>query len=577
MLALGNILKILMVIVYVKFTIAIPSSISANQEGGFVQKLSKSIEKQSLKINPHLTWLKDDLKDFYENNSYETVWFDEDGDIKKDLDDFVKIIISSEREGLEPERYQIKQILEASVNIQDEDNIIANELRFTNLIMNFIKDLKVGRVHPSDNFRGLDLPIRARKISEDFKKVIEDDITNSEEFFKVFAPKHLQYLLLRYHLAKFLEKAKNDNFEKIPHGRFIRRNYRDKRMPLIRARLREQGWLEDKVKKLPHGFAGPEVPKSLKNKKPEILRSKKVKKAELKHDDENIAAVKRFQAHNGTKTDGVIGTETINALNTPAASRVKQIKYSMERWRWLPEDLGKKYVFVNIPGFYAHGIENDEIIVTTPVIAGETAHQTPALRSHMKDVKFYPDWGVPYSIAERYLIKKIQDNPDIVYTLGYEAYKNGEKLNWPEVDVTELNPIDYKFRQKPGRMNALGLVRFTIENSNSIYLHDTSDASLFNEEQRTFSSGCVRVGKPIDLAKFVLVGNSKMTTEEVEEKFNYAKSGGKVKTQIIPFEKRIPVYLAYMTAWVDSLGEIHFEDDMYKKDKKLEKLLNQSK
>ena len=126
-------------------------------------------------------------------------------------------------------------------------------------------------------------------------------------------------------------------------------------------------------------------------------------------------------------------------------------------------------------------------------------------------------------------------------------------------------------------MNALGLVRFTIENSNSIYLHDTSDASLFNEEQRTFSSGCVRVGKPIDLAKFVLVGNSKMTTEEVEEKFNYAKSGGKVKTQIIPFEKRIPVYLAYMTAWVDSLGEIHFEDDMYKKDKKLEKLLNQSK
>lgn len=242
--------------------------------------------------------------------------------------------------------------------------------------------------------------------------------------------------------------------------------------------------------------------------------------------------------------------------------RIVQIILAMERWRWLPRDLGDKYVLVNTAGYYAIAVENDRIHVNTPVIVGQVAHPTPSFSSYITNVKFYPDWSVPSSITKRYILKQIREGG----WNGYELYDgNGKKIPLtPEVvgQLKEEYFPPYRLRQKPGVHNALGLARFSVENDYSIYLHDTPKSALFAENNRNFSSGCVRVADPVRLAQFLLVGNSPLSAEEIVDKFTI-KRQNVLKTDIIPLATKIPVHIIYMTAWIGEDGNVHFADDAY--------------
>ena len=177
---------------------------------------------------------------------------------------------------------------------------------------------------------------------------------------------------------------------------------------------------------------------------------------------------------------------------------------------------------------------------------------------------------MPDSIAQRDVVNKIKSNPEIIDSLGYELYRDGQKVNWNEMgSLSAADFPPYSLRQKPGIKNALGLVRFSIDNPYSIYLHDTPKQKLFEEDMRAFSSGCIRVSEPELLANFLLIDNSSLSEADIHKRFTQADSGAVLQTEMIPLENKIPVHLVYHTAWVDNEGDIHFEEDIYKRDQKL--------
>jgi murein L,D-transpeptidase YcbB/YkuD len=259
--------------------------------------------------------------------------------------------------------------------------------------------------------------------------------------------------------------------------------------------------------------------------------------------------------------------------------RIDQIKLAMERWRWFPQDMKDRHIFVNTAAFYTKAIENGQEVFVMPIIVGEVAHQTPVFGSVISNVRMHPDWTVPTSIAQRYLIEKIQKNPRVINQLGYQIQYIGDgvkNVSWDNVNINNLHNIDlskYRFRQKPGHNNALGLVRFSIENHYSIYMHGTPSMTLFNEGERTFSSGCIRVQDPLTMAKFILKEKG-MSDAEIENLY-YLDEGEDAKTEIIPLEENLPVYLTYATAWIDRNGNINFSDDVYGRDKKLKQAFSQ--
>ncbi len=485
--------------------------------------------------------LKDkDTTAFYQMQGNETVWFNAEGKTKNSIKPFIKAMQQADAHALNSADYDLKKAVATANSLEGKDIAVTKE------ILKFIRDMQVGKVTPNKVYPDLFLLPEDRNFAAVLTNALKKPDYKTDNYLTDIAPNHPQYRKLQDSLLKYRKIAKEGSWQQIESSGVIKPGNEDSRMPAIRERLRQNGWMKpnDTIDNI--------------------------------YDKQTEAAVRHFQKHRGAKVDGIIGSETFKVLNVSVEDRIKQIELSMERWRWLPENLGEKYVLVNIAGFYAEGRKNGSLIVQTPVIVGKVAHQTPVFSSMMRNVKFYPDWTVPSSIAKRYLLDKIQNNPNVINTLGYEIFKDWHKLKWSSVDVASLTKSDfppYSFRQKPGAKNALGLVRFTIDNNEAIYLHDTPDEQLFEEDQRALSSGCIRVGKPVQLAQFVLANNDNISSAEVAEKFNRARRGEAVSTEIIKLKQPIPVHLVYMTAWVDEDGDTRFEQDIYNRDRKLERAL----
>ncbi len=219
------------------------------------------------------------------------------------------------------------------------------------------------------------------------------------------------------------------------------------------------------------------------SKKDEVIQKQN---PELIYDAQLAKRIAEFQYFHGKKSDGVIGSETIDILTRSIDQQIEKIKFSMERWRWLPDTLGDKHIRINIASFQARAVENNKDVFVMPIIVGKVAHQTPVFSSVIKNVKMHPDWTAPSSIANRYVIPKIKNNPSVVHKLGYQAInKNtGKVIPWSSISLESLNTKTYIFRQKPGVNNALGLARFSIENDYAIFMHGTPSMRLFNEDDR---------------------------------------------------------------------------------------------
>ena len=256
--------------------------------------------------------------------------------------------------------------------------------------------------------------------------------------------------------------------------------------------------------------------------------------------------------------------KTIRAART---YQIRQIAVAMERWRWMPRDLGKKNVVVDIPAFRLWLTEDDESVLTMRTIVGKTRsdHQTPSFTEKMRYLVFNPNWNVPAKIAAEELAPIANDDPTYFKRKGFKIYdkETGERVDPDSVDWSGYGVgtrLPYRLVQANGDRGALGTIKFMFPNRFGIYLHDTPTRHLFNKEVRAYSHGCIRVAKPLDLASNVLDGKSNDDIQSMLDAFG--------KNRHVNLEEKIPVYIVYMTAWADENGAYFFED-IYSRDQAL--------
>jgi L,D-transpeptidase YcbB len=280
------------------------------------------------------------------------------------------------------------------------------------------------------------------------------------------------------------------------------------------------------------------------------------------------AAVKRYQSRHGLAADGVVGAETLATLNAPIEDRIIQLTLNMERWRWFPDDLGSRYIMVNIPGFELQLVENQAIVLSMRAIVGRKSRPTPVLTSQMTYLELNPYWNIPQKIARQDMLPKIQDDPEYLTRNGIRVFDS-----WQE-DAPALDPLGidwsglseryfpFRLRQQPAGGNALGRIKFMFPNRQSVYIHDTPGKYLFGRSQRLFSSGCVRVEEPLALARYLLKDQ-----RWNRRRLALAVESGQNRTVLL--ESPVPVHLAYFTAWTDAQGRVQFRDDVYDHDRRL--------
>ena len=262
-----------------------------------------------------------------------------------------------------------------------------------------------------------------------------------------------------------------------------------------------------------------------------------------------IPIIKSAQKSFGLNQDGVITGALIKELNIPAKERVRQLLINLERMRWVPEQPAGNLILVNIPEFRLHAFDSSKKVFSIDIVVGKEAHSTVIFTDQIKYIVFSPFWNIPPSIVRNEILPAIRRNSNYLGKMNMEqtGYSNGLPM----------------IRQRPGGANALGKVKFIFPNSYNIYLHDTPSKSLFNEANRAFSHGCIRVAEPAKLAEYLLRHQPEWTSEKIKE----AMSASKEKW--VTLKEPLPVFISYFTAWVDSDGLLNFRNDIYGHDKKM--------
>jgi murein L,D-transpeptidase YcbB/YkuD len=259
----------------------------------------------------------------------------------------------------------------------------------------------------------------------------------------------------------------------------------------------------------------------------------------------------------------------------PVEERVRQIEVNLERWRWLPEDLGQRYILVNIANFELEVVEKSKPVMIMQVVVGKPYWRTPVFSDRMTYLVLSPYWHIPPSIAVKDKLPLIRKDHTYLATYDIKVFQgwgaetreiDPQTIDWSKVTAKDFN---YRLRQEPGPLNALGRVKFMFPNKFNVYLHDTPSRELFGKTVRTFSSGCIRIEKPIELAEYLLGGDAKWTRENI-----LAAIDRRVE-QTVRLPEPMPVHLLYWTAWSDEEGSIQFRGDIYGRDQLLDKALRE--
>ncbi|MGE0714561.1 MAG: murein L,D-transpeptidase [Alphaproteobacteria bacterium] len=357
-------------------------------------------------------------------------------------------------------------------------------------------------------------------------------------------PPHPQYAKLRQALAK-LDAGGSGAEPAIPEGPIIRPGMRDSRVAGLRERIEAEGeWTDaDDL-----AFAAPSYSEG----------------GDWSRYDEGLTrAVKRFQRRLALLDDGLVGGRTLWALNIDDRERRRLVAENMEKLRWLPRRLEADHIVVNMAGFDLTVVRGGKPFTTMKVVVGRPYRQTPIMRSDITDLVLNPYWNAPEKLAREDLFPKLRSHPGYFAEKGYRVLA-GWSQDAPEVplsmvDTTRLtSPMGaVRVRQDPGPKNALGRIKFNMQNQHAIYLHDTPDRHLFDRSARSFSSGCIRLEQPVALAELLLGDQGGWPPERLAAAIDTGE------TRSVPLRRRWPVYLVYQTAWVDDRGELVVRDDIY--------------
>ena len=492
---------------------------AATIAGNFSTQSSLKVDSSSL--NPFFTEFpllaefKSRLDRFYSGRNFAFAWHDVEGRIEQ-ADNLYNRLQNLPQEGIPGNVPYLGNLdsLMAGTDPKDEKTRLTTELMLTSLYFYFAE--KVWSGIDENQTRKIDWFLPRKKV--DYDRWLDTLLQIPGAFSKSEEPIYRQYHLLKKYLQKYNELHAKHPWEQL---RAEKKSYRSGDSANILSEVRKRLYL---------------------------LGDLPVLAGEAFFDSTLEAAVKSYQKRFGMKEDGIIGPQVMRELNTPLQKRVEQISVNMERSRWLPDAVKGNYLSVNIPAFKLYAYKDDSLLWDMNVVVGTSVSKTVVFSGDLKYVVFSPYWNVPQSILKSDILPGIRRDKN--YLARHHMEWNGNSV-----------------RQKPGPWNSLGQVKFLFPNSYSIYLHDTPSKSLFEDDKRAFSHGCIRVAEPKKLAMHLLKNDSSWT----EAKITRAMNSG--KEQYVTLKENIPVFIAYFTAWVDRRGKINFRDDIYDRDDRLAEML----
>ena len=433
-------------------------------------------------------------------------------------------------DGLDPADYHVRAVV-GPYTANSAVGAARYDMTLTDAVLAYAHDLRLGRVEPSraDKMVGLTRPafdpvtaLAAALAAGDFR-----------QWLASLPPADPQYAALKAMLVRY-RAAEAHPWPQLPEVKKIVLKAGAPGLDQLRNRLLAEGLLA--------ANAAPDDMQALED------------------------AVEKFQMRNGLKADGAVGRQTIVALNITPAERVAQIEANLERWRWLPHELGPRYIEVNAADTTLKVVDGGKVILSSRVITGKPKTMTAIFNAEVIAVTVNPAWHVPVSIARHEILPKLRRNPaylvreHMVVVDGPPGDPYGQSINWHAVSAANLR---YAFRQLPGEGNSLGVLKLEMPNRFSAYLHDTSARSLFARDERHLSHGCIRVQNIRALASYALYGGAADGAEKIDAAI---AAGG---TKRIPLDKPLPVYVLYWTAMADANGTPEFRPDVYGRDKRL--------
>lgn len=480
------------------------------------------------------------IDQFYLSREGSPLWIRK-SKLNKSGEELLGVLRQSWQNGLNPDTYHVNAINAAMDKHMrfDKDRAIEIELLLTDGYINYVRDLSGMRI----NARDMELnPKHWRQRISVSDAVALLPNKNPAEFLLQQEPQAHTYQRLKSELIALVNGYDNGfSDEKLIFNSVVRHGRGYNNIPKLRKRFE----LADVEQQNRHIY-----------------------------DDELVAAITQFQAEKGLKPDGIIGKQTLRALNLTQMDKIKQIIANMERLRWIDDIKPERFVVVNIPSATLWAIDNGKVKFEMPVIVGRKKRPTLSFVTNIHGVRFNPTWTVPPTIKEEDILPELQSDPAYLAGKGMELYDGYGKdaptldpfaIDWNSVGKNDLHSL--RMVQIPGKNNPLGRIRILMPNKHNIYLHDTNHKSLFLRADRAKSSGCVRMKHPEKMALFALEKRKNWS----EKSMFSILDKGKIRDIYTP--EKIRVYLLYYTVWLGDRNQIIYGSDIYSHDKTLLQLL----
>jgi L,D-transpeptidase YcbB len=493
-----------------------------------------------------------EIATFYRGRGYSPIWVSPDGpgEAAKEL---AAALGKAEHHGLSSRDYhyhllsQWLKIPFVYLPTQNKARDLAGlEIALSDAFINFGNHLSNGRVDP--------VTLSPQWVVRQKKQEILDflgDIRTAADVraaLQALAPHSRSYLVGMAEADRLRQIIASGGWPAVPTGKTLRKGDRSSRLISLRRRLIIEGTLSDAHMSDDHAAI---------------------------FDGDLEKAVLRFQYRHGLVTDGAVGRNTLAALNRCPEDLLKTVMVNLERLRWVPPNLGDRYLLINVAAFLLDAFQDHEKVLEMRIIVGEEVTQTPTFSKDMAYLVFNPYWNVPHGILEREILPKIKKDPAYIAKNHFELIKGWKEppvlVDPATIDWSRIHADNFpgRLRQTPGPWNSLGRIKFIFPNQFSVYLHDTPERHLFRRPVRTFSSGCIRVEKPVELAAFVL-GDSSVSGQN---QINDLLADG--ETTAVPVQDDVTVHLVYWTFWAGEGGDAHFRADVYDRDRELWKALHE--
>ncbi len=502
------------------------------------------------------------LRSVYAGRDFEPVWtrsFEE----SSRLDALVSILQRVDEHGLEPAAYHLPLILRLRDAFMQSapgshDALPLLDVALSDAAVRLEADLRYGLFDPKTvHFGDYNLPRPQKRYKAD--ALFAEDVA---AHFRSAAPSDPRYADLQNALRR-LRSMENDRIAPIPSpGGKIEPGQNSDILGHVERRIKYLDQL--RITEIPP------LPES-------SFSSRYDTRGYTRYDSVLADEVREFQRKHGLLDDGILGDRTIKAMNMPMRDRIRTLRLNLERVRWLPLPDNGAYVRVNVPEFYLYAVRDGVREVRTKVCTGmryrvsvkghrPMNYQTPIVSGEISSLILNPPWNVPSSIATRETYYQALKDSTYLRRHRYRVIRRDSVIHSTSIKWRDHDPdnLPFRFVQDPGEGNALGRIKFMFANPFDIYLHDTPKRKPFTYASRTVSHGCIRVEEPMRLMAFLLKGHSSWSTQSVQDYLDRSRS-----TKTVILENKVPVYVDYVTAWVDERHVIQFRDDVYGKDGQL--------